>query len=109
RVSVFAIMGGLYPAREEGHVPLAGLGEVDADHAVRPRRVPGEAGDVLSAQGGVGIVHLDEVADLLAGADVTHAFVPGSGLGRRAHGRHDSNFPGLERNHASAIELTSTS
>src|SRR5437868_12515023 len=67
RVSVFAIMGGLYPAREEGHVPLAGLGEVDADHAVRPRRVPGEAGDVLSAQGGVGIVHLDEVADLLAG------------------------------------------
>jgi hypothetical protein len=40
--------------------------EVEADHAERPRRVPRPAGHVLAAEGGVGVVLRDDVAELLA-------------------------------------------
>ncbi len=67
-------------------------GEVDADHAHRPGRVPGPAGHVLAAQRRVGILVRDDVADLLALVAGAARLPPGLGLGGGARLRHVRRF-----------------
>ena len=97
---VRAAGGGALPPRATGDprvgrsiVQLA-AGHREARLAARPRWVPRVAGDVLAAQGGVGILIGDEVAELLEAVVVDRGHVAAAGVERWAY-RPAGTAPGI--------------